>query len=92
MTRTVFCRKYQKELEGLDKPPLPGKRGQELFETVSKQAWLAWQQHQTMLINEKHLSLIDPDARKYLSEQLERFLSNADVEAAEGYVPPEAQG
>jgi Fe-S cluster biosynthesis and repair protein YggX len=86
--RMVFCRKYRKELEGLDAPPLPGKRGQEIYETVSKQAWSEWQKHQTMLINEKHLSLIDPEARKYLTEQMGRFFDNADVEAAEGYVPP----
>ncbi len=36
MSRTVFCRKYQEELEGLDFPPMPGKKGQELYDTVSK--------------------------------------------------------
>ena len=41
-----------------------------------------------MLINEKHLSLVNPEARKYLAEQMEKFFSNADVETAEGYVPP----
>ena len=86
--RMVFCRKYRQELEGLDAPPLPGKRGKEIFDTVSKRAWSEWQQHQTMLINEKHLSLIDPEARKYLAEQMQRFFDNAEVEAAEGYVPP----
>ena len=87
MTRTVFCRKYRRELPGLEKLPLPGKRGQEIFETVSAQAWAEWQAHQTTLINEKHLKLIDPDARKYLLEQMERFLDNRDVEQAEGFVP-----
>ena len=24
MPRTVFCRKYKQELEGLDQPPYPG--------------------------------------------------------------------
>jgi len=88
MTRLVFCRKYHKELEGLDAPPLPGKRGQDIFETISKQAWSEWQKHQTMLINEKHLSLVNPEARKYLAEQMEKFFSNEGVEAAEGYIPP----
>ena len=45
-----------------------------------------------MLINEKHLSLIDPEARKYLAEQMEKFFSNAEVEGAEGYVPPDESG
>ena len=47
MSRTVVCRKYGKELEGLDTPPLPGSKGEEIFNTVSKQAWSAWQQLQT---------------------------------------------
>ncbi len=63
MTRTVFCRKYQQELEGLDFPPMPGKKGQEIWENVSKKAWEEWQNQQTMLINEKHLSLMDPNTQ-----------------------------
>lgn len=88
MTRTVLCRKYNEQLEGLDAPPQPGSKGQELFDTVSKKAWLEWQDHQTMLINEKHLNMLDPDARKYLSIQMERFLNNKEVDHAEGYTPP----
>ncbi len=87
MSRTVFCRKYQKEMEGLPVPPMPGAKGQDIYEHVSKQAWTEWQKLQTMLINEKHLSLIDPRSREYLMEQLEKFLSNADYDKAEGYVP-----
>jgi Fe-S cluster biosynthesis and repair protein YggX len=90
MTRTVHCRKYQRELEGLDAPPMPGPKGQELFDTVSKQAWSEWQALQTMLINEKHLDMRDPAARKYLSAEREKFLNNEDVDRAEGYVPPAA--
>lgn len=88
MSRTVFCIKYQKELEGLDRPPYPGAKGQMVFEQVSKQAWQEWQQHQTMLINEKKLSLMDPAARKYLQEEFDKFLQGEDYEKAEGYVPP----
>ncbi len=89
MTRTVMCRKYQKELPGLDNPPYPGPKGQEIFNEVSKQAWEEWQAHQTMLINEKHLSLADPQARKYLQEEMQKFLAGEDYDQAEGYVPPE---
>ncbi|HBO13820.1 MAG TPA: oxidative damage protection protein [Halieaceae bacterium] len=90
MTRTVFCRKYQQELEGLDNPPYPGPKGQEIYETVSKRAWEEWQAQQTMLINEKQLSLVDPSTRKYLQGEMEKFLAGEDYDQAEGYVPPDA--
>ena len=89
MSRTVFCRRYQTELEGLDRAPLPGPKGQDILENVSKKAWLEWQAQQTMLINEKHLSLMDPEARKYLQGEMEKFLSGEAHDTAEGYVPPE---
>lgn len=88
MSRTVFCCKYQKELEGMDKPPFPGAKGQELFASVSKQAWQEWIAHQTMLINEKKLNMMDMTARTYLAEQRDLFLSGAAFDQAEGYVPP----
>lgn len=88
MTRTVFCKKYQQDLEGLDKPPYPGTKGQDIFENVSKKAWTEWQAHQTMLINEKQLSMMDPGARKFLQQEMEKFLAGEDFEQAEGYVPP----
>lgn len=87
MTRTVFCVRYQQDLEGLEKPPAPGANGEKIFETVSKKAWQEWQALQTMLINEKQLSLIEPNARKYLSEQMWHFFNNEAVDHAEGYIP-----
>lgn len=90
MSRTVHCRKYDEDLEGLDTPPLPGAKGQTIFETVSRKAWLEWQQLQTMLINEKALNLREPEARAYLSEQMEKFFANEATDHATGYVPPEA--
>jgi len=88
MSRTVHCRKYNKELPGLAVPPYPGEKGKEIYETVSQQAWKEWQAHQTMLINEKQLNMMDPDARKYLMEEMDKFLNNEDYDKAEGYVPP----
>ena len=88
MTRTVFCQKYQETLEGLDKPPYPGPLGQKIYDSVSKKAWQEWTDHQTILINEKHLNMMDPASRKFLQEQMQKFLSNESFEQAEGYVPP----
>ena len=87
MARTVHCRKYGEELEGLDAPPFPGAKGQEVFEEVSKEAWEAWLAQQTRLINEKHLNMMEPESRKYLAEQRELFLSGGAADDADGYVP-----
>jgi len=32
---------------------------------------------------------MDPDARKYLQEEMDKFLDNETHDIAEGYVPPE---
>ncbi|WP_075184810.1 oxidative damage protection protein [Teredinibacter haidensis] len=89
MSRTVFCRKYQQELEGLAVPPLPGPKGIDLFEHVSQKAWKEWLSHQTMLINEKQLNLMDMTARTYLGEQMNKFFSGENYDQADGYVTPE---
>jgi len=88
MSRNVFCRKYQREMEGLLQPPFPGPRGQRIYESVSKQAWQEWMAHQTLLINERRLNMMDRGARAFLEEEMEKFFANESVAQAEGYVPP----
>lgn len=88
MSRQVFCRKYQADMEGLDFAPFPGAKGEEFFNHVSKQAWQEWLKHQTTLINEKRLNVFEADSKKFLEEQREKFFSNDDsVEKAEGWKP-----
>ncbi|CAM3780858.1 oxidative damage protection protein [Parendozoicomonas haliclonae] len=87
MSRKVHCIKLKKEADGLMVPPMPGPKGQWAYENVSQEAWQMWQQHQTRLINEKHLNLMDVEARKYLQEQMEKFLNGDEFDQAEGYVP-----
>jgi Fe-S cluster biosynthesis and repair protein YggX len=90
MSRTVHCIKLGQEAEGLDRPPYPGDLGRRVFEQVSKQAWAEWLRHQTMLINENRLSPMDPKARKFLEEQMERYFFGEGAEKPAGYVPPTA--
>lgn len=87
MTRTVQCIKLGREAEGLDTPPYPGPLGQRIFESVSREAWKAWLEHQKMLVNENRLSLADPKARKYLAEQMEKHFFGGGADAAAGFVP-----
>ena len=88
MARLVFCRKYKEELEGVDVSPYPGAKGQDIFNNVSKKAWQEWMAHQTMLINEKRLNMMDMGTRVYLNEQMLKFLSGDQYDQADGYVPP----
>ena len=73
MSRTVHCVLLNKEEEGLDYAPYPGELGARIYAGVSKQAWQQWLAHQTMLINEYRLSPIEPQARKYLEGEMEKF-------------------
>jgi len=85
MSKTVFCKKLQKDLPAMTVPPMPGPKGLELMGTVSQEAWESWKSHQTTLINEKHLDLSQADARSWLLEQMEKFFNNEEVEQASGF-------
>lgn len=90
MTRMVHCKKLGQEAEGLDRPPYPGEIGKRIYEQISKPAWRQWLAHQTMLINENHLSPLDPEARKFLESEMEKFLFGEGAALPQGYVPPKA--
>jgi len=88
MSRMVFCRKLKKELPGLARAPFPGAKGEDLYQNISQEAWAEWQQHQTMIINERHLNMMDADDRKFIMQEMEKFFDGEDFARAEGYVPP----
>ena len=89
MARTVRCVLLGEELPGLERPPYPGELGKRIYEQVSQQAWQQWLRHQTMLINEYRLSVIEPKARKFLEQEMEKFFFGGGAERPEGYKPPE---
>ena len=85
MSKTVFCKKLQKDLPAMTVPPMPGPKGKELMETISNDAWVAWKSHQATLIIEKHLDLSKADDRAWLLDQMEKFFNNEEVEHASGF-------
>ena len=87
MTTTVNCVVLGKKLPGLEFAPLPGSLGTKIQENVSKEAYQQWLQHQTMLINEKRLSMGNAEHRKYLTEQMEKYFFGGEVDQVAGYVP-----
>jgi Fe-S cluster biosynthesis and repair protein YggX len=90
MARTIFCTYLQRDAEGLDRAPYPGELGQRIYDNISRDAWQQWVRHQTMLMNEYRLTPIDPKARKFLVEEMEKFLFGGGAQKPEGYVSPDA--
>jgi Fe-S cluster biosynthesis and repair protein YggX len=68
--------------------PYPGAKGQDIFEHVSQKAWADWQKHQTLLINEKRLNMMNAEDRKFIQAEMDKFFAGEDYAKAEGYVPP----
>jgi Fe-S cluster biosynthesis and repair protein YggX len=87
MTHTVHCKKLGIPAEGLSAAPYPGELGKRIYENISKQAWNLWIAHQTMLINEYKLSLLDKKSREFLSQEMEKFLFGGQAEKPPGYTP-----
>ena len=72
--RTINCSHLGHEAEGLEAPPFAGPIGQEIFDNVSKEAWAAWLEMQTKIINEYRLDLSEPESRETLMAQMRAFL------------------
>ncbi|HEY0767369.1 MAG TPA: oxidative damage protection protein [Steroidobacteraceae bacterium] len=84
----VQCVLLKHEALGLERAPYPGELGRRIYESVSREAWGRWLQHQTMLINEYRLTPIEPKARKFLETEMEKFFFGPGSQAPEGYKPP----
>jgi len=87
--RMVKCKLLDKELPGLAFQTYPGELGKKIFETISMEGWQKWLAHQTILINEHRLSPIEPEHRKFLEEEMEKFFFGEGSAIPEGYVPEE---
>lgn len=86
MSHLVFCIKLQKEAEGLERPPYPGKLGERIYQEVSKEAWRAWLKHQTLLINENRLNMTDIKSRQFLSAEMEKYFFGEGSATPAGFV------
>jgi Fe-S cluster biosynthesis and repair protein YggX len=75
--RTVQCAKLGQELPGLESPPFPGPLGQRIFENVSKRAFDLWQEESARLMRERGWNMGQPDHRKQLLAEMEKFLFTA---------------
>ena len=72
--RTVFCKKLQKELPGLEKAPFAGELGRQIFEHISAEAWDQWKDLQIKIINEYRLNMGEKKDYETLVTQMKLFL------------------
>ena len=89
MSRSINCIKLNKEAEGLTTLPYPGDLGKRIYQQVSQEAWKMWLGHQTMLINEYRLTPIEPKARKFLEEEMEKYFFGGGSEIPKEFNAPE---
>ncbi|MBT3992613.1 MAG: oxidative damage protection protein [Gammaproteobacteria bacterium] len=87
MNEKIICSYFKDEREVMDRVPYPGELGEKIYKEISKEAWQLWLEHQTMLINENRLSMVDPEARKYLQNEMKKFLFEGHSSKPTEYVP-----
>jgi len=85
----IHCTKLKKTAAALNAPPFPGALGEKIYQRICAEAWQQWLSHQTMLINEYRLRVIDPQAKKFLLEEMEKFLFGEGSEKPAGYIAKE---
>jgi Fe-S cluster biosynthesis and repair protein YggX len=61
----------------LERSPFPGALGARALAEICQECWGQWLKQQTMLINHYGLNLMDPQARAFLTKNMEAFLFKA---------------
>ena len=88
-TRTVICKKLQKELPGLEEPPWPGELGQRIYDNISQDAWAMWEERMKMILNEYRLMPWQKEAQTMMAQQMEEFFFGEGSALPPEYVPPQ---
>ncbi|KAA0207315.1 MAG: oxidative damage protection protein [Ignavibacteriaceae bacterium] len=87
--RLVNCIRFNKELPGLRKPPIPGELGEKIYQSVSKQAFEEFKEYFKMIVNEYRLDLTSPDTDKIFEDYLRDFFFGDGIKLPDQYIPPE---
>ena len=70
----VTCTRCGNTRAGFERPPFPGPIGARAQAEICTECWGQWLKQQTMLINHYGLNLMDPQARTFLTRNMEAFL------------------
>ena len=70
----IVCQRCGERKAGFEKAPFPGAMGARILEGACPDCWQQWLKQQTMLINHYGLNVMDPQARQFLTRNMEAFL------------------
>lgn len=73
----ITCGRCGQTRAGFERPPFPGAIGQRIVAQVCQTCWADWLKQQTMLINHYGLNVMDPQARSFLTRNMQAFLFKA---------------
>ena len=73
----VTCARCGLSKSGFERAPFPGAIGARVLEGTCRECWADWLKQQTMLINHYGLNVMDPQARQFLTRNMEAFLFRA---------------
>lgn len=81
----IFCEKLKKQATAMLYAPISGALGQHILKSISQEAWATWLDHQTILINEYRLKLLESEAKKFLLTEMEKFLFGEGSETPQAF-------
>ena len=70
----ITCTRCGQTREGFERAPFPGPIGQRVVAEICQQCWGDWLKQQTMLINHYGLNVMDPQARQFLTKNMQAYL------------------
>ena len=75
--RDVACTRCGQTRDGFERRPFPGAIGARIVTEICKDCWGQWLKQQTMLINHYGLNVMEPQARTFLTRNMDAFLFKA---------------
>jgi len=77
--RMVKCVKLQRMLPGLEEKPWPGPLGERIYDNVSAEAWVLWEERMKMILNEYRLMPWQKEAQDLVAKQMEEFFFGESI-------------
>ena len=71
---TITCARCGNTKDAFEKAPFPGAIGARVLDGTCRDCWGDWLKQQTMLINHYGLNVMDPQARQFLTRNMDAFL------------------